>query len=345
MVRRLRLPLFCLLMASAIAAGGMVTASARDRTAAEQARAERALRAQERRQKKADRPPATFRVGPGEQFTKPSEVVASLRSGDTVVISPGVYEDCAVWPRRIRGLVIEGKGATITGPSCAGKGLFVVLASDVVIRGLTFEGAKVPDHNGAGIRAQGTNLTVEDSRFINNENGILASGNPNGSIIVQGSYFEGNGSCQGACAHGIYIGPVKSLRVVKSTFVGQHHGHHIKSRAATTIISDNDIKDGPNGDASYLIDIPNGGTVSIRGNRMQKGPHAENTGTAIMIGEDRDKREGLHPSEGVTIENNHFVNDMRTKTNFVRSFVETPVIFAKNELTGNVMPLVRVPKK
>jgi len=333
-------------MVSTIGIEGVAMASPGDRSAAETNKTDRLVRpSKQQLQRDPKLGPATFEVGPGTPFAKPSEVVASLQSGDIVKIAPGIYEDCVVWPKRIRGLTIEGKGAVITGPSCGGKGLFVVAASDVIIRGLTFQGAKVSDHNGAGIRSEGANLTVEDSRFIDNENGILAGRDPNSSIIVQGSYFEGNGSCEGSCAHGIYVGPVKSLRVVQCTFVGQHQGHHIKSRAFTTDIADSQITDGPQGDASYLIDIPNGGTVSIRGNRMQKGPRAENSAAAIMIGEDGVKRGDWHPTAGVRIENNQFANDMRIPTNFVRSFLQTPVVLANNKLTGNVTPLLSQPGK
>ena len=343
MTRSLSLPIVCVLMVSAIGMDGVAMASARDRSGAEIDRLSRPTKQQMQRDPRIG--PTTFQVGPGTPFAKPSEVVASLQSGDTVVIAPGTYEDCVTWPKRIHGLTIEGKGAVITGKACGGKGLFVVGASDVTIRGLTFQGAKVPDHNGAGIRSEGANLTVEDSRFIGNENGILAGRNADSAIIVQGSYFEGNGSCEGDCAHGIYIGVVKSLRVVQCTFVGQHHGHHIKSRALTTDIADSRIEDGAQGNASYLIDIPNGGTVSIHGNRMEKGPNSENGAAAIMIGEDGVKRADWHPTTGVRIEDNQFANDMRAKTNFVRSFLETPVVLANNKLTGNVTPLVNQLKK
>jgi len=322
-----------LLMVFAIGSGVGGGVSARERAGMEGLAGERPLQ----------RPPVTLKVGPGGDFAKPSQAVASVHSGDTVVIAPGTYEDCVIWPKNIRGLTIEGNGAVITGRPCAGKALFVIAASDVTVRGLTFRGAKVPDHNGAGIRSEGVNLTVENSRFINNENGILAGRNPNNTIIVQGSYFEGNGSCEGPCAHGIYAGAVKSLRVVQSTFVGQHHGHHIKSRALFTDIANNEIKDGPRGNASYLIDIPNGGTVSIRGNRMQKGPHSENGAVAIMIGEDAGKQSGLHPSTGIRIEGNQFTNDMPYKTNFVRSVAEARVTLANNTLSGDVTPLFERP--
>ena len=45
--------------------------------------------------------------------------------------------------------------------------------SDITIRNLTFQRARVPDKNGAGIRAEGGNLTIEHSRFLNNENTFI----------------------------------------------------------------------------------------------------------------------------------------------------------------------------
>src|SRR5215831_14106725 len=183
MLRGLRIPIVCVLMVSAIGIDGVALAS--DRSGAERNKTDRLVRpTKQQLQRDPKLGPATFRVGPDQAFKKPSDVVASIQSGDTVVIAPGTYEDCVLWPKRIHGLTIEGKGAVITGPACAGKGLFVVAASDVIIRGLTFQGAKVPDHNGAGIRSEGANLTVEGSRFIDNENGILAGRNTNSSIVV-----------------------------------------------------------------------------------------------------------------------------------------------------------------
>jgi pectate lyase len=70
----------------------------------------------------------------------------------------------------------------LTGKTCVGKGIFVIDGSDITVRNITFMRAAVPDRNGAGIRAEGRNLTVEKSRFIDNENGILANGNSANTI-------------------------------------------------------------------------------------------------------------------------------------------------------------------
>src|SRR5262249_46817936 len=150
--------------------------------------------------------------------------------------------------------------------------LFIVRGRDITIRNITFTGARATPHNGSGIRVEGLNLTVENSRFIDNEDGILAGDNNGSTIVIRNSYFSGNGNCIGLCAHGIYINHVATLRVENSEFVAQHAGHHIKSRAVRTEITNNFVHDGPNGTASYLVDLPNGGSALISGNRFEKGP-------------------------------------------------------------------------
>src|SRR3954451_3627054 len=117
----------------------------------------------------------TLLVGADHELKVPSAAAAVVHAGDTVVIEPGEYFDCAIW--RANGLTIEGKsdGVAITDKACAGKALFVVDGDDITIRNITFTRGRVPDGNGAGIRAEGANLRIERGRFINNENGILSS--------------------------------------------------------------------------------------------------------------------------------------------------------------------------
>jgi pectate lyase len=280
-----------------------------------------------------------LKVGPGEEFTRPSEAARAARSGDTVTIAPGTYVDCAVWPKRINGLTIEGNGATIGDRSCAGKGIFVIAARNVVIRGITFRGARVRDHNGAGIRSEARNLTVEDSRFIDNENGILTNNLPLSTVTIRNSYFEGNGSCEAQCAHGIYANHVALLRIEGSEFVGQREGHHIKSRARRTELFMNHIHDGPDGTASYLVDIPNGGDVLIANNTFEKGPRSENRSAAITIGEEG-ANAGANRTSEIRIENNNFKNVMPGPTIFVRNSTGMPATLRNNMFEGKGRRLV-----
>ena len=220
---------------------------------------------------------------------------------------------------------------------CDDKGLFVTQGRNITIRNITFLGARASTHNGSGIRADGAVLTVENSRFIDNDDGILAGDNPTSTIIVKDSTFRRNGNCIAACAHGIYANHIALLRVENSEFEEQHVGHHIKSRAARTEILNNFVHDGPGGSASYLVDLPNGGSARISGNKFEKGPRSENRDTAISIGGEGAKPE--NPPGKIDITNNVFANDTGITTAFVKNYTANPVSLVGNRLVGDITPL------
>jgi len=278
---------------------------------------------------------AELSVGEGKTYALPSDAARAAGAGDVIRIFPGTYSDCTGWDAE--GLVIEGVGpdVVLAGKVCDGKGIFVTRGTGITIRNITFMSAAVPDHNGAGIRVEGDNLTVEDSRFIGNENGILAGGNDASAIVIKNSIFRGNGNCIAACAHGIYIGRISLLRVENCTFQEQHVGHHIKSRAARTEIINNSVQDGPNGSASYLVDLPNGGSALISGNLFEKGPRSSNKRTAIAIGAEGES----NPAGEVVVEDNRFFNETGTATAFVRNFTARPLTVQRNQFTGDVTPV------
>jgi hypothetical protein len=276
-------------------------------------------------------------VGPGKTYALPSEAASASKPGDIIQIFPGTYADCARW--ETDGLVIEGVGAgvTIADKVCDDKGLFITKGRDITVRNITFTSAHGSAHNGSGIRAEGVNLTVEDSRFIDNEDGILAGDNPGSTIVIRNSYFSGNGNCIAACAHGIYANHITLLRVENSEFSEQHVGHHIKSRAATTEIINNSVHDGPKGSASYLVDLPNGGSAIISGNRFEKGPLSQNRRVAISIG--AEGKNIQNPPGEIIVEDNIFSNDTGVTAAFVKNYTDGAIILKANRFAGIVTPL------
>ena len=268
----------------------------------------------------------TLEVGEGKAYKNPSDAIEAASAGDRVAIAPGRYFDCAFV--KADRLVIEGTGADgsaiMTDKTCGGKAILVISGNDVTVRNITLTRARVADFNGAGIRVETPKLTVDGVHFINNQNGIMG-GPPGATVIVKNSEFLKNGTCSEACAHGIYVNDITLLHVEHSKFFDTHHAHHIKSRAFRSEIIDNDIQDGPDGTASYLIDVPNGGNLIVRGNTMEKGPKNENHTTAISVGEEGE----MHITDDIIVENNVFTND-GPPTFFVRNM--TP---AEAKLTGN----------
>ena len=278
----------------------------------------------------------TLEVGPGKPYAQPSQAAAAAQDGDRILIADGEDFDCGTFPQN--NLTIEGAseaGAVITDKACGGKASLVISGANVTVRSLTLTRVRVPDGNGAGIRAEGKGLTVDHVRFVNNQEGILAGDIPGGTIVVRGSEFTRNGSCERSCAHGIYVGNLALLRVEGSTFRGTREAHDIKSRAARTEVVGNDIADGPDGTASYEVDIPNGGSVVVSGNQIEKGPKAGNHTAMIMIGE-----EGItQATREITVEGNTVRNDGDYATVLVFNGTATEAQVKGNHLAGQVTPL------
>ncbi len=286
-------------------------------------------------QAKAD----TLYVGEGKTYAMPSAAAAAAHDGDHIVIAAGSYFDCAVW--RANDLTIEGAGqeaTLITDKVCNGKALFITTGSNITIRNLMLTRARVPDSNGAGIRAEGNgNLTIEHVQFVNNQNGILTGAYPGKKIVIRDSVFLRNGTCEGGggCAHGIYIGNIAELRVENSKFFGTKQGHQIKSRALRTVIINCDIADGPGGTSSYSVDVPNGGAVVMSGNHIQKGPKSENHTAALVVG-----AEGVtQQTTEITVEKNTFLVEGDYNSYLVNNLTATEANLKGNILQGNAKAL------
>ena len=275
-------------------------------------------------------------MGPNQQYEHPSETARAVQPGDTIKIAPGTYYDCTVWTTNKITIEGTGPGVVLTDKTCQGKAVSVIHADDVIVKNITFQRARVHDGNGAGIRAEGIDLTLGNDKFLNNEEGILAGNNPKSSIIVRNSEFDHNGTCRSACAHGIYVDDIALLRIEHSRFFDTQAAHHIKLRAKRTELIDNHIEDGPNGTASYEVDIPNGGALVMIGNVLEKGPKNQNRTAAIMIGE-----EGVsQPTSELLFKGNVFAND-GPPTAFVDNITATPAQLIGNTFKGNaIKPLI-----
>jgi hypothetical protein len=281
---------------------------------------------------------ATLEVGAGKKYPMPSAAAAAAKDGDHIVIAAGEYFDCAFW--KANDLVIEGaapEATVITDKACGGKALFVLDGQRITIRNLTLTRARVPDNNGAGIRAEGGDLTIEHVRFINNQDGLLAADLPAAKIVIRDSEFSRNGTCEGGggCAHGLYVGQLALLRVERTKFFETRQGHHIKSRALRTEVIGCDIADGDKGTASYSLDVPNGGSVVVRDSHIQKGPKSENHTAAIMIG-----AEGVsQPTKEIIVANNTFTVDGDYNSFLVDNLTATEAQLKGNKLVGNAKAL------
>lgn len=278
-----------------------------------------------------------LRVGPDRELKTPSAAARIAAARDIVEIDPGTYRDCAIWlPDE---LVLRARDMArkphLTGVVCEDRGIWVIKGRSTTVQGIEFSHAHSSRNNGAGILHDGVHMIVRDSAFHDNENGVLIANRSDSQVWVADSRFERNGKCEPECAHGIYAGRIRMLRLHGSTFVDQRAGHHVKSRAGYTEIIGCQIMDGPAGTASYEIDLPNGGTALIRQNTLEKGPRADNHTAIISIG-----AEGAFlPGNGYRIEGNTFRNNHPTATIFVRNASPQPAQLRANAFFGNGRPL------
>ncbi len=270
--------------------------------------------------------PRTWRVGPDRELTAPSRAAAVAGDGDTVLIDAGTYAgDVATWTQD--DLTLRGVGGhahlRAAGRSAQGKAIWVLAGDRTRVDRIEFSGASVPDQNGAGIRQEGTDLTVTRSWFHDNQNGILTGADPDSDIVIRRSRFFRSGAGDGY-THNLYVGAVRSLTVTGSWLWGADVGHELKSRAARTTIVANRIDDA-DATASYSIDVPNGGRTLVAGNIVVQGPRSENS-TLVSYG-----AEGLtHPSRTVWVVHNTFVN-RRTAGTFV-ALADGAVAHLRNNL-------------
>jgi Periplasmic copper-binding protein (NosD) len=275
--------------------------------------------------------PQVRRIKPGQLAS-----AVAANDGDTILLAPGRYKECGVFSGSNILIKAEKPGTAIfDGVTCENKAIFVLRGKRVTIEGIIFRNATVRDRNGAGIRAEGSDLIVRRSQFLNNENGILYSVNTGGRVLIEDSFFDGNGTCEGGggCAHGIYINQVDQLTVRRSTFINSRQGHHVKSRARATTIEDCVIDDNSKGNSSYLIDVPNGGALTLRGNLLVKGPRTDNQTAFVSFGV-----EGIsHKSPAPRIENNRFISRLAVPTYLMVRGKDAPApLMVGNSQSGRI---------
>src|ERR1700760_371308 len=115
-------------------------------------------------------------VGVGQQYATIEAAVAAANSGDTVDVQAGTYTNDFV--SISKNLTLQAVGgvvtmvATLAPPN--GKAIIDEGAPgvSVTINGFDVSGAAVADGNGAAIRYEGGNLTLNNVYFHNNQEGL-----------------------------------------------------------------------------------------------------------------------------------------------------------------------------
>jgi|GEM_PF-713564 len=269
-----------------------------------------------------------IRVGPHGDVLTIAHAAKLARDGDIVEITAGnYYGDVATWAQKK--LTIRGIGGHARvyadGKNAGGKGIWVIRNGDFTIENIDFVGAKVGDQNGAGIRFENGNLRVRHCLFFGNESGILTANKPNITVTIENSEFAYNGTQSGK-SHAIYAGRIDTLNMTGNYLHHSNTGHLIKSRARNSNILYNRITD-ESGQASYEVNLPNGGNALIMGNIIQQSRETKNS-AVIRYGE-----EGYTgPDNTLRLINNTIVNSHPYGGAFLRAAPGTQTVISVNNL-------------
>ena len=271
---------------------------------------------------------SVIEVGAGRAYATIASALAASRDGDVLLVDAGTYvNDFSYVSTKVSIIGVGGMVnlvATVAPPN--GKAILCV-DTDCTMQNLTFSGCRVPDLNGAGIRYEGGSLTLRNCAFHDNENGLMSAPVADGTLLIQHCDFGHNGNGNGL-THNLYAGGIKALIVQDSCFHDAVVGHEIKSRAVTSVITGNVIADGPDSTASYSIDLPNGGTATVSGNLIEKGPNAENQSVIHFGGE------GLpYAGSSLRVSGNSIVNDRGPGTTGVLNHTAIPAVITGNGFT------------
>jgi hypothetical protein len=285
-----------------------------------------------------------LKVGPAQQFTRPSEAARVARDGSLVEIYVGDYlGDVAVW--RQNDLTLRGVGerphVRAGGQAAEGKAIWVIKGDRVTVENLELSGAKVPSHNGAAIRAEGAGLTIRRCRFHHNEMGLLTNPSPNSVVIIEDSEIDHNTTDterHGRLGHNIYVHRARRFVLQNSDVHGARTGHQVKTRAQRNEIRENRIQDG-DGWSSLLLDISEGGEAEVVTNHFQQSARAENRTAIGFAGEARDRSA---PDHVLRVEGNSFVNEGGAAT-FVRNHSSAPALLKDNRLPARGVTPLRGP--
>ena len=281
---------------------------------------------------------AILTVGPGKQFATLSAAVAKSQNGDVIQVQAGTYTND--FSTISTSITIEGVGGMVhlvaTEAPPNNKGILVVGTATsnptVTLDNLEISGAAISaaaGGNGAGIRYQSGNLTINDSYIHNNQDGLLSNADTTGSITINNSEFANNGTTSGL-THNIYIGEIGHFTITGSYVTGANTGNEIQSRALVNTITNNRIVDGPTATASYSINLPNGGADTVSNNIIEQGPHSQNS-AIISFGASG----SVYAGSSLSISNNTILNDEHVgSARAIINASKNPVSFTNNSVYG-----------
>ena len=264
----------------------------------------------------------------GESVFSLSHASRVLKNGDVLKIGAGTYT---------QPLVIKANDVTVIGvghvvikqASAEGKGAIITKGNNTKIINIECREIRVRDRNGACVRHEGENLTLSHVYFHHSEQGLL-TGRWAGTVLIEDSRFEQLGL--NGRAHGIYVDGGELIIRNSMILAGKNEGHEVKSRAAITIIENSVIASFSSKD-SRLIDIPDGGTLIVRGSVLQMGVGSSNQD---LIGYGLENRK--YPVNQVKLHDNLIIMERRGVNTLFHGHPSLPKLQADQNIIISEIP-------
>ena len=276
----------------------------------------------------------TLIVGPQPPSLSLQQALEAAKDGDTVALLPGEYKTHSgiITQKQLTLRSVSDRAVLIAPPRVAErKAIVVVRGGDVTVENIEFRGARADDANGAGIRHETGKLTVRNCLFLDNENGILTGNDAAAELVVEDSEFGMAPRVEGGLHHLLYVGKIGRFSIRGSRFYSGFEGHLIKSRARETRITYNLIYDGDEGQASYEVDLPNGGLAWLIGNVIGQGPGAQNP---VMVA--YGSEQSAWPKNGLYVSHNTFVGNPWPPSWNVRVFSDRVPVNTDIRMVNNI---------
>ncbi len=256
----------------------------------------------------------------GVYFDTLAEALAVLKSGDELQFYHGTFNTPFLINKN--DITIVGYGHVVFEKAAyRGKGFVVSKGVNLTIKNIECRFISASDRNGACVRQEGQGLALEHVYFHHSENGVLENSKQPGNIYISDSRFELLG--KNGRAHGIYSNTA-NLYIENSLFIAsKDESHAIKNRAKETYINHSIITSMSSND-SRLIDISNGGVLTIENSLLHQGPFSVN-GQVIGFGLESLK----HKTNNVTIKGSVIIAE-RIKKNVLLATGENSVNITMN---------------
>ena len=263
-------------------------------------------------------------------FNSIRQALAEAGDGAVVKILPGNYQEAGIL--EANGVTILAKDVHLHDAAAQGKAALVIKGSDTVVEDLRCSNVTVYSGNGACIRLEGKNLTLKRVHFHGNQMGMLTSSDT-GLVRIEDSLFEDNGIPGGSLGHNLYIQGDELEFVRSKSLRARNEGHELKSRARRTLI-ENSVLASLDAEDSRVIDVPNGGKISIRNSVIQQGPNTSNW-DVIGVGLERGLDQGTdHAENELVIEGNTILLDRNAPLQLLHLKDVEAVVLRDNTVVG-----------